>query len=82
MWERDNFRCIICRMPGDPVAHVVNRSQGGLGIEENIVTLCKRCHEEMDNGKNGKTLRAIAEAYVRELYPGWDREKVIYKKSF
>lgn len=81
VWERDNHCCILCGQPGDPVAHVINRSQGGLGIEENIVTLCQRCHEAMDNGANGKTKRAICEAYLRGHYPGWEREKCIYHKQ-
>jgi len=34
----------------------------------------------MDNGMNGPMLRAICEAYLREKYIGWSREKVIYDK--
>ena len=78
--SRDNWTCIVCGSRGDPIAHVVNRSQGGMGVEENIVTLCTTCHREMDNGMNGPMLRAICEAYLREKYIGWSREKVIYDK--
>lgn len=40
VYERDDGRCILCgRNNGDPVAHVIRRSQGGRGIEQNIVTL-------------------------------------------
>ncbi len=78
--KRDDGRCIVCGSRGDPIAHVVNRSQGGMGVEENIVTLCSSCHREMDNGMNGPMLRAICEAYLREKYIGWSREKVIYDK--
>ena len=32
VFARDNGHCIICGAPGDPVCHVVRRSQGGRGI--------------------------------------------------
>lgn len=80
VWERDGHCCIICGQPGDPVCHVVNRSQAGLGIKENIVTLCTYHHMEMDNGKNGKALRERAIEYLKSHYPGWERDKVIYHK--
>ena len=39
VYIRDNGFCVLCGSPyGDPVAHVVRRSQGGKGIERNIVT--------------------------------------------
>lgn len=81
VWMRDNYSCIICGMPGDPVCHAINRSQGGLGIEENIVTLCTFHHMEMDNGKNGKALREKVIDYLKSHYPGWERDKVIYHKQ-
>ena len=47
VWERDEHKCVICHNPyAKPNAHYIARSQGGLGIEENIVTLCLRCHNE------------------------------------
>ena len=80
VWERDNKCCILCGRPGDPWCHLIPRSQGGMGIETNIVTLCPDCHREMDNGKNGGIRRARAEAYLREHYPGWSKEAQIYNK--
>ena len=45
VWERDGGRCIICGSPyAMPNSHYIRRSQGGLGIEENIVTMCLCCH--------------------------------------
>ena len=78
--ERDGGLCIICGTIGFPTAHVVNRSQGGLGIEQNIVTLCPCCHAEMDNGKDGRIFRITCEAYLKGMYPGWSKEKVKYDK--
>ena len=80
VWERDNRLCILCGRPGYPNAHCVNRSQAGLGIETNIVTLCQECHIEMDNGKNGTVKRKMVEAYLREHYPGWTKEAQVYSK--
>ena len=55
VWERDQHRCILCGShQGAPVAHVIRRSQGGMGIERNIVTLCPHCHREFDEGKHHK----------------------------
>ena len=48
VWERDGGRCIVCLRPGNPWCHFIPRSQGGLGIEENIVTLCDKCHNDFD----------------------------------
>ena len=78
--NRDDWNCVICGAPGDPVAHVVNRSQGGLGIEQNIVTMCYRCHVRMDNGIGGRELRDTCEWYLRTKYPGWTRQRVTYDK--
>lgn len=51
VFERDKGCCIVCGRPGFPNAHYLSRARGGLGIEQNIVTLCPDCHFEYDNGK-------------------------------
>lgn len=79
--ERDNYSCIFCGQRGRGEAHLVSRAQGGLGVEENIVTVCRQCHNEMDNGLLTQIYREKAEAYLRGIYPDWDRDKYIYKKS-
>lgn len=50
--KRDNFKCRLCgRSPKDYVDvelhlhHVILWSQGGLTIENNLLTLCKTCHD-------------------------------------
>ena len=53
VWNRDNQRCISCGIWVPKTfanAHFIKRSQGGLGIPENIVTLCSKCHYEEDFG--------------------------------
>lgn len=82
VYARDNGHCILCgRNNGEPVAHVIRRSQGGMGIEQNIVTLCPTCHRAFDEGADRAAIYARIVGYMREKYPGWKRENVIYKKN-
>lgn len=81
VWERDGGRCIICRShQAMPNSHFIRRSQGGLGIEENIVTMCMRCHRMYDQGADRKAIEIYTENYLKSKYPEWDKEKLIYKK--
>lgn len=81
VWERDGHRCIICGSRyAMPNSHFIRRSQGGLGIEENIVTMCQRCHSMYDQGADRRAIEAYAEKYLRSKYPNWSREKLTYKK--
>ena len=57
VWERDQGRCVLCGASVNtaPNAHYISRAHGGLGIPENIVTLCTgfgpgSCHDRYDNG--------------------------------
>lgn len=67
-------------MPGRGEAHLIARSQGGLGVEENLLTVCRICHDKMDNSTERTEMTARAEEYLRKIYPYWDRELFIYKK--
>lgn len=63
--------------------HIVNKSQGGLGVEQNGVTGCRYHHGLLDNGNKGLRgeMLEYIETYMKSMYPGWDREKLIYKKG-
>ena len=78
--DRDGGCCIFCGRRGRGEGHYVNRSQGGLGIPENIVTVCRDCHREMDNGLYTKVFRQKAEEYLKSKYPDWDKNKLVYNK--
>ena len=80
VFKRDNYSCIFCGRPGLPNAHVINRSQGGLGIEQNIITACVDCHNAMDNGRGTEWMRAYAVQYLQKKYPGWAKEDCVYDK--
>ena len=78
---RDEGLCIFCGRPGLPEAHIVPRSHGGLGIEQNIVTVCRACHDRMDNSTDRRRMIGIAEKYMRMKYPGWEEEQCVYRKE-
>lgn len=84
VWQRDDGRCIFCHKAvpkGCANAHLVKRSQGGLGIEQNIFTACEKCHHEEDNGKNTKEYEKKAERYLKLIYGAkWNRKNLVYKK--
>ena len=82
VWERDGGKCIICgSYQAMPNSHYIRRSQGGLGIEENVVTMCQRCHRAYDQGPERKAIETYTERYLRSNYPDWNPEKLIYKKG-
>lgn len=82
VWERDGHACIICgSRAAMPNAHYIARSQGGLGIEQNIVTLCMGCHQAYDNSVKREVLRKLIGLYLSQNYPDWDEKKLYYKKE-
>lgn len=90
VWCRDAGRCVWCRLSGHwtgyqarPEAHYIPRSKGGLGIPENVLTLCRPHHDMFDHGtreQREKMRKAFAE-YLKQWHPGWDEEKLIYHKE-
>jgi 5-methylcytosine-specific restriction endonuclease McrA len=81
VWERDEHMCILCGNPNAmPNAHYIARSQGGLGIAKNVVTLCFDCHNRYDNSADRKTIREQIKAYLMNKYPDWDEKELYYKK--
>ena len=84
VWNRDKQKCIYCGkyVPKTCAnAHFVKRISGGLGIEENIVTLCPKCHFEEDFGQDTKLYEDYIENYLKDIYgASWNKENLIYKK--
>lgn len=84
VWERDEHRCVYCgSVYAFPEAHYIPRSRGGLGIEENILTLCRLCHDAFDRGTAAmrQEIGHQCRAYLMAIYPDWDEEKLIYRKD-
>ena len=80
VWERDHHHCVVCGSPqAMPNAHVfINRAHGGLGIAENIATLCMQCHHNYDNGKDKEhyAIKKVLYEYMYRLYPNLDLDKL------
>lgn len=81
VYERDNG-CVLCQRLGVPknyvnlleCHHFVPRSKLGMGIEENLVMLCKIHH--MQETK----YRSELEQYMKEHYDNWNKDNLVYKK--
>lgn len=80
VYMRDGGKCVVCGKPGLPNAHYIRRSQGGLGIEENVVTLCPECHHDFDNGFRREEIGAWLSEYLDKWYPDFPDEKRRYNK--
>jgi 5-methylcytosine-specific restriction endonuclease McrA len=82
VYRRDGGRCVLCgrTYQAEPNAHVIARSQGGMGIEKNVVTLCWRCHDQYDNSADRHEIRSKLERYLLNIYPDWKAEDMIFHK--
>jgi 5-methylcytosine-specific restriction endonuclease McrA len=89
VWERDGHKCVVCHNSCNvmPNAHYISRAKGGLGIEQNIVTLCTRltdndCHFKFDNGtaEERERIGNIIKEYLQSKYENWNEEDLKFKK--
>lgn len=81
VYKRDNGLCIICGKAGIPNGHYIKRSQGGLGIEQNVVTMCLDCHNEEDMGQNTEFYENKIREYLKSKYENWNEQDLIYRKE-
>jgi len=80
VWERDNHCCIICGSHhAAPNSHYIKRSQMGLGIPENIGTMCLPCHIAYDQ-KEDQDVKKVFREYLQSRHDGWDESKLTYEK--
>lgn len=82
VFNRDNGICIYCGKPGLPNCHYISRAKGGLGIPENVVTMCIECHNSYDNGKDEEKredIRKTIRSYLSR-YEGWNEKELVYDK--
>lgn len=85
VYNRDRCRCVICGryVPEECAsAHYIARSHGGMGVEENIVTLCHACHNAYDNSIQRGWMREVLAEHLKNNYPNWNEEKLIYRKDY
>lgn len=86
VWKRDDGCCVWCGRRGGyvfPEAHFIPRSKGGLGIPENILTLCRPCHDMFDNGdrRQKALMRDYFREYFKRFYPEWEEKNLYYHKE-
>lgn len=90
VFERDKGKCVICGNSYNvmPNAHYISRAKGGLGIEQNIVTLCteltpNKCHRKYDFGtrKEREEIKEKIKKYLGSKYDNWKEEDLYYKKG-
>lgn len=88
--RRDSFNgwpcCLFCGAPAPfeiawSNAHFIPRSQGGLGIEQNVLTACPDCHRKLDQTSEREEMLEFAEKYLRSKYKGWTRRKCVWGKG-
>ena len=88
--ERDSIDgwpcCVYCGRPSPDGgiewsnAHFISRAQGGLGIEENVLTLDPDCHRRFDQEIRDE-MRGYLREYLMDHYPGWKEENLYYHKG-
>lgn len=89
VFERDNGCCVVCGNSYNvmPNAHYIPRSKGGLGIEQNVVTMCtelttNKCHRKYDFGtiKERNKIKQKIKKYLQSKYEDWNEKDLIYRK--
>ena len=80
VYTRDHGLCVVCGCPGNPNAHFISRAQGGMGVEENIVTLCPSCHTAYDQSVRRKEMCKTIREYLQSQYPSWEESNLYYRK--
>ena len=84
VYERDSWDgaacCVYCGRPYPEIHHYIERSRGGLGIEENLVCLCTVCHKQLHDTGDKRIKRFIKE-YLQEHYEGWAEESLTGGKN-
>ena len=82
--SRDARRCIICGSTYNlELAHVfLSRAHLGLGVKENLATLCKKHHMTLDSGKKQEqhNIRLAVESYMRSKHGDIDIKSLKYNK--
>jgi predicted restriction endonuclease len=82
--ERDGNMCLVCGSRNFlTLAHIfINRSHGGRGCKENLVCLCARHHEILDNplGEKENEFSKKIEQYCKNYLI--KKESIDYNKEF
>ena len=66
--ERDNGLCVLCGRVAADVHHIVFRSQLGTSDLDNLVCLCRSCHEEAHGVRANKVRELLKELMIRKIW--------------
>lgn len=76
---RDGGCCVLCGTPNNlQVAHYISRGKGGLGIVENLVMLCVKCHQDYDQSAKRPRIRIYLYNYLSRYY-NMEHTNLVYK---
>lgn len=66
--ERDGYECNVCgRKTNLQIHHIVKRSWGGSHTEDNLITLCSKCHRSIETGDIEHATRKCTKNYINVL---------------
>ena len=65
--KRDKF-CRVCEGKGNSVHHIIPRAEGGGNSLDNLILLCRKCHDEIEIA--GYRTRADIEGHLPEWRDG------------
>lgn len=78
--DRDGRCCILCGSPFQlEIAHYISRAQLGIGVPQNLVLLCKKCHMAYD-GTEREIYKPMIRDYLRSCYKNWNEKDLVYDK--
>ncbi|MFX0063593.1 MAG: RNA-guided endonuclease IscB, partial [Candidatus Hermodarchaeota archaeon] len=68
---RDNYTCQLCKGKSQEARlechHLVPRTEGGTDLPENLIVLCKDCHDQVHNGSKKLSSRTIKASISRNI---------------
>ena len=73
VFTRDNWHCRHCNNShGLDPHHVVYKSAGGMDVPNNLLTLCRKCHDDIHGGR--LMIETIAELATDIIVKFWKQK--------
>lgn len=63
VYVRQSGKCYFCGNPIEPYHHMLPRHMGGSNLPENIIGVCRQCHEDIHTGKLKPDVHGILKKY-------------------
>lgn len=69
-------------LPSHSLKHILFLDQeGDLAQKKNIITVCRKCHNLLDQSAKREKMLGIAKRYLERIYGNIDKSEVKYAKS-